>query len=184
MHKLENRIQAELAKRFADNQKISITMKTSSDVLHINRLEDDEQNYYHAPDENSFFEIVIISKDKTLFPELLSVFKIGIHSLSAFIQNYDKHRQQLIGSMQELERVYDARIKGHTLEELHLGNDINMYIYQQTKENREKPNLTNICEHFQIALEQAETCIKLSDDWQSYSDYYKSVYNRRPVFEN
>lgn len=99
----------------------------------------------------------------------------SLFELSAKIADYDNEIKADERTRASLRKLLDTKIKGHTSEELKLGNDLNISLYEGML-------IEELCEIHNITPETANQAITLSNNWEMYSDVYKSQYGYRPSF--
>lgn len=99
----------------------------------------------------------------------------SLFELSAKIADYDNEIKADERARASLRELLDTKIKGHTPEELKLGNDLNISLYEGML-------IEELCEIHDITPETANQAITLSNNWEIYSDVYKSQYGYRPSF--
>lgn len=165
--KTYNEILARLIK--ANWQEISLTMKNGDTVTirpsMIPCCESCIQNV----------EWFVVLNPTNLFLDADNLVKVA-----ASLCSYESLLQEQKDDIVKLQKFYDSHIKGHTVEELRLGNDIVINEPSDTVLNcKYTPDLA---EKYGVSEEHYLNCVTLAENWQSYSDWYKDVHQVRPRF--
>lgn len=95
--------------------------------------------------------------------------------LSAKIANYNDEIEADRKGKASLKEMFEKKLKGRDQEELRLGNDLNIEVWSGR-------TIAEACENHGVSVETGERAMRLSSDFESYSDTYKSYYGVRPSF--
>lgn len=96
--------------------------------------------------------------------------------LAGRFANYDAEVQADRERKAVLQDVYDRKIKGHSSDELNLGQDITLDMRHNGL------TCAEICAKYGITAFDAESAHLLSETWDNYSGLYKELYGVKPYF--
>lgn len=110
-------------------------------------------------------------------------------AIAGKIANWDKICKNTANSKDKCAAFYDKCIKGHTAEQLNIGIDTAIKVHD-AEYAAEKANtafdkdafLVPFTEQYGISIEEIKECLTLSNNWSSYSDWYKDLHGMRPSF--
>lgn len=163
----------ELLRRFiaADWEAIKLKMK-NGDIVTIEPC--------FEPDDKKCLENVqwfLVYNPTNLFMDGCESYT-GLIGTAANLCDYEKllHEQQ--EDMKSLQAFYEKHLKGHTHDELNLGNTI--LINESHDIVRNCKHTPELAKKYGVSEEYYLNCINLAEDFQHYSDWYKSVYQVRP----
>lgn len=183
MTSLEKRIQDELIKRFNANNWNTITLNMKAVGTMTITPESDVRKIHDAKDIDLYnIDIHINGLDQTF-----TNFAFSLEHLTSIVADFEKDAEITKKTVKDLKTYYEKHIKGHTQEELNLGNDIFSKLYSMS---------SNICELLEnehlvekaikkvsvTDLEKGKHALELRNHWNTYSDGYKSIYDHRPTF--
>lgn len=179
MTKFEEKIMMELKKRFENENNITLNMKKSGNKVFIGRQTDDNDD---------LFDITSDVQDGTIPFEATSHFLFGFENLAKYIAAYDDEMDRIRKNLRELDEYRSQFIDGHTKEELALGNTLFCDMFHAGIKAEDVTDFakTDEAEPFYARMdctkEAGIRCINLADHWQTYSDWYKYIWNIRPTF--
>lgn len=133
----------------------------------INTVTEDNESYYH--------------------------FREGMYALCQFLTEVSEHTKDYRNSVTNLESFYKKRIQGHTREELQLGNSIFRELCHNLQADDTYKNIFDFMEdHMKDHdsemkaqfTENYRNAYNFANDYNHYSDWYKSVHWRRPQVFN
>lgn len=175
MTRLEEKIKVELTKRFeaADWNKLVLNMKTGDTVV-IDCMEDEK---------GKLFDVTVLTMDA----EQWTTYRDDMDALVNLIANLQDFIDGQNDSSNNIQAFYDKHLKGHTSDELRRGNDlaIEMHVaYNDTETSYAGFTANYLAEHVEYLTEtygeDYKTCFQVAEDFQHYSDWYKSLYGYRP----
>lgn len=186
MTNLERKIHQELTKRFKTNNwnPITLNMKTGGTVT-VRPLADDDIT---TEDDVELWDVTTQLEE---IPEPNSTIKYTLEGVCCYLADFENTKTTLLKTENNLKSFYEKNLKGHTAEELKLGNQIFEIIYQQSDDHnlskllKDETLLREACEQIHMGIHTGKNALKLSMDFETYSDWFKSVHAFRPrPFEN
>lgn len=178
MTNLETKIMNELKRRFNGEHHVILTMKRSGDKVFIEKQNDQDESY--------FFHVQSDVQDGTVPMNATSRFFTGFESLAGYLASYDEKIEGIRNDIKALDKYRENRIEGHTKEELKLGNDLFFKILglgipiEDVFDFANTSNAGKLYQEMGCTKEKGLTGLRLSDDWQIYSDWYKDIWGIRP----
>lgn len=176
MTRLEKKITNELKNRFekANDHSINITMKKTGDEIQITR---------DVIDETPFFELNLNTHG--YIPKSAStIFADGWETMAKKIADYDDIRKAIAKNIRDLRKYRKKYIDGHTEKELRDGNDIIIAFMQDGGSDitgsLESDEMKKLYEEKGYNTEDGKKAVQYALDAETYSDWYKSVYDVRP----
>lgn len=106
----------------------------------------------------------------------------GLLRAAANICDYEELLRGQQEDTKSLQKFYEKHIKGHTPDELKLGNTI--LINEPHDIVRNCKHTPELAKKYNVSEEYYLDCITLAEDFSHYSDWYKSVHQVRPKFVN
>lgn len=111
-----------------------------------------------------------------------------IENIAAILADYEQKVNELAIEKADCQKFYDRNICGKSITSLQLGNTITCEIYSLCMKSsetnftkfRDTADLSDIANEHGVTTEEIREAVQLADDWDYYSDWYKSLYNRRP----
>lgn len=167
------RMYNELLKKFIDNNFAPIIVDMPTSTITINAYSDREL-YISSLKDCTFFSI-----DNGPRPFMNSNSLVKITKFLADWENICKETEK---QKADLQKFFEKKIKEHNSKMLATGNNIVI-----TMANENKTRLTkNLLQRFQketgLNPDEIKTAVRLANDWQTYSDQYKTLYGSRPKF--
>lgn len=183
---MAERIRKEIIRRFqqsGNGKSITLQMKNTGDTLFIQSIGDRNEE---------FFEIdALFNPADEQNPRMpLIFFKDSLDKLIDAVENWDKIHNDTLENIRKLKIYYEKYLKGTTQEELKRGTDLFLKIYAQTNNpdslsdtasEEDKQTAYRILDKEVGDCKKGERLVSLADRWDFYSDWYKSVYNKRPL---
>lgn len=178
MNNLQNKIKSELLKRFdaASWKGITIHMKKSGHDLILTPCSQispvNEQNLEYIMIDGA--PIMMYGCDT-------------IDELAETIANYDSILDEKLEQPRKLREFAQKYLKGHTLKELKDGNAFAIAMWKKW-DTEKYPSWDDFSEQFDYSIfvdashdiKTVKDNIALSHAWESYSDWYKELYGKRP----
>lgn len=182
MTNLETKIKQKLEHRFEKTEDIdvtiSITMKRSRDKLVI-------RNITHP--ETNFFDVRIYLSNNNYNERPVMTWIEGYDKLTAFVNDYDQKRQEIIDKIDHLRMFKKQHLDGHTAQELHDGTTFALRLAEMADSTGEtvetlkhSEQARKLYESLSYSTDKALRAIELSKNADTYSDMYKSLYSVRP----
>lgn len=155
-----------------DWEKIALTMK-NGDVIEIDCFSQIYENIQKL-DHCEFFNI-----NGGPNPYMCSE---SLTEIAGMIADYDKLVKQNANNETFLRTYYRNNIQGHTYEELRLGNDTVLKLYEADMTDADIDEDWMAANGINVSREELMTALQLSHSWEYYNDLYKSTYGHRPEF--
>ena len=110
---------------------------------------------------------------------------------SLLFDNYKKLIEDTNDEKTKLQKFFEKHIKGHSRDEITLGNEITTNAYDSWRPHLDeyksfydylasKDFISEIAKKYQKSEDEINAAIKLSSDFGTYSDWHKDLYGYRP----
>lgn len=102
--------------------------------------------------------------------------------VAASLCNYENLLNEQNDDSTKLKAFWNKNLKGHSKQELKDGNDIFLAYFSKYEDLLAEETIAEIAKLRGITEDYCKTVIKLANDWETYSDWYKEVHQVRPSF--
>lgn len=102
--------------------------------------------------------------------------------VAATLCNYENLLDEQNNESAKLKAFWNRNLKGHSQQELKDGNDIFITYFHKYENLLAEETIAEIAKLRDITEDYCKTVIELAQNWDTYSDWYKSVHQVRPRF--